>query len=149
MGLVYGGGETEVRCRSVPACPELDDGLPPVGSRCFLWLSASAVLMANATRSFLNNAQSAADSANFMANVKFPGIDEDLTAPNHPWIYYGVRWREVVVLTDETHLTLDIGLIRRCSRCSHESSLPRPGLGRCCFERCVEGHLRRHTDLND
>ncbi|TBU27201.1 peptidase S28 [Dichomitus squalens] len=38
---------------------------------------------------FLNNAQSAADSANFMANVKFPGIDEDLTAPNHPWIYYG------------------------------------------------------------
>ncbi|PIL22459.1 hypothetical protein GSI_15147 [Ganoderma sinense ZZ0214-1] len=38
---------------------------------------------------FLNNAQSAADSANFMANVKFPGIDENLTAPNHPWIYYG------------------------------------------------------------
>ena len=42
-------------------------------------------------RSFLNNAQSAADSAHFMANVKFEGIDEDLTAPNHPWIYYGVR----------------------------------------------------------
>lgn len=39
---------------------------------------------------WLNNAQSAADSANFMANVKFPGVDEDLTAPNHPWIYYGV-----------------------------------------------------------
>ncbi|EIW59107.1 peptidase S28 [Trametes versicolor FP-101664 SS1] len=38
---------------------------------------------------WLNNAQSAADSANFMANVKFPGIDEDLAAPNHPWIYYG------------------------------------------------------------
>lgn len=25
-----------------------------------------------------------------MANVKFAGIDEDLTAPNTPWIYYGV-----------------------------------------------------------
>ncbi|KIJ60108.1 hypothetical protein HYDPIDRAFT_99441 [Hydnomerulius pinastri MD-312] len=38
---------------------------------------------------WLNNAQSAADSANFMAHVKFDGIDEDLTAPNTPWIYYG------------------------------------------------------------
>ncbi|PFH49952.1 hypothetical protein AMATHDRAFT_62072 [Amanita thiersii Skay4041] len=38
---------------------------------------------------FLNNEQAAADSANFMANVKFDGIDEDLTAPNTPWIYYG------------------------------------------------------------
>ena len=25
-----------------------------------------------------------------MANVKFDGISEDLTAPNTPWIYYGV-----------------------------------------------------------
>jgi len=38
---------------------------------------------------WLNNDQSAADSAYFMANVKFPGIDEDLTAPSTPWIYYG------------------------------------------------------------
>ncbi|KAF8625999.1 hypothetical protein AX17_006722 [Amanita inopinata Kibby_2008] len=38
---------------------------------------------------FLNNEQAAADSANFMSNIKFPGIDEDLTAPNTPWIYYG------------------------------------------------------------
>ncbi|KAJ7213888.1 serine carboxypeptidase S28-domain-containing protein [Mycena pura] len=38
---------------------------------------------------WLNNAQAAADSANFMANVKFDGIDDDLTAPNTPWIYYG------------------------------------------------------------
>ncbi|TRM64169.1 serine carboxypeptidase S28-domain-containing protein [Schizophyllum amplum] len=38
---------------------------------------------------FLNNEQSAADSAHFMANVKFDGIDEDLTAPGTPWIYYG------------------------------------------------------------
>lgn len=38
---------------------------------------------------WLNNDQAAADSANFMANVEFYGIDEDLTAPNVPWIYYG------------------------------------------------------------
>ncbi|KAG5653760.1 hypothetical protein H0H81_010847 [Sphagnurus paluster] len=38
---------------------------------------------------WLDNEQSAADSANFMANVKFDGIEEDLTAPNTPWIYYG------------------------------------------------------------
>jgi hypothetical protein len=25
-----------------------------------------------------------------MAHVKFEGVDEDLTAPNTPWIYYGV-----------------------------------------------------------
>jgi hypothetical protein len=25
-----------------------------------------------------------------MANIKFPGIDENLTAPGTPWIYYGV-----------------------------------------------------------
>ena len=28
-----------------------------------------------------------------MAKVKFPGVDEDITAPNTPWIYYGVRFR--------------------------------------------------------
>lgn len=26
-----------------------------------------------------------------MANVKFEGVDEDLTAPGTPWIYYGVN----------------------------------------------------------
>ncbi|KAL4062844.1 serine carboxypeptidase S28-domain-containing protein [Scleroderma citrinum] len=38
---------------------------------------------------WLNNDQAVADSAHFMANVKFPGIDEDLTSPKVPWIYYG------------------------------------------------------------
>jgi len=40
-----------------------------------------------------------------MANVKFPGIDEDLTAPNTPWIYYGVRSHsrsKIKVLTSTT-----------------------------------------------
>ncbi len=40
---------------------------------------------------WLNDEQALEDSANFMPNVKFKGIDEDLTAPNTPWIYYSVR----------------------------------------------------------
>ena len=40
---------------------------------------------------WLTNEQALEDSANFMRNVKFEGIAEDLTAPNTPWIYYGVR----------------------------------------------------------
>ena len=39
---------------------------------------------------WLNNEQALEDSANFMRNVKFEGIDEDLTAPGTPWIYFGV-----------------------------------------------------------
>ncbi|KAG8220180.1 putative extracellular serine carboxypeptidase S28 [Butyriboletus roseoflavus] len=38
---------------------------------------------------WLNNEQATADSANFMSHVKFEGIDEDLTSPQTPWIYYG------------------------------------------------------------
>ncbi|KAH9991483.1 serine carboxypeptidase S28-domain-containing protein [Russula vinacea] len=38
---------------------------------------------------WLNNEQALEDSANFMRKVKFQDIDEDLTAPNTPWIYYG------------------------------------------------------------
>lgn len=38
---------------------------------------------------FLNNDQSAADSANFMKNVKLDAVDNDVTAPGTPWIYYG------------------------------------------------------------
>ncbi|KAG6818369.1 hypothetical protein H0H93_005520 [Arthromyces matolae] len=38
---------------------------------------------------WLDNEQAAADSANFMSSIKFKGIDEDLTAPKTPWIYYG------------------------------------------------------------
>lgn len=50
--------------------------------------------------SWLTNEQAAADSANFMANVKFDGIDEDLTAPGTPWIYYGVC--RTLVVTQST-----------------------------------------------
>lgn len=34
-----------------------------------------------------------------MANVKVDGIEEDLTAPRTPWIYYGVSspWYNVII----------------------------------------------------
>ncbi|KZO95036.1 peptidase S28 [Calocera viscosa TUFC12733] len=38
---------------------------------------------------WLNNAQSAADSARFMRSVRFPGVEEDVGAEGRPWIYYG------------------------------------------------------------
>ncbi|KAF8586289.1 peptidase S28 [Ramaria rubella] len=38
---------------------------------------------------WLNNAQSAADSAHFMANLKVDGINETIASPSRPWIYYG------------------------------------------------------------
>jgi hypothetical protein len=40
---------------------------------------------------WLNNEQALEDSANFMRNVKFENINENLTARKAPWIYYGVR----------------------------------------------------------
>ncbi|TCD70549.1 hypothetical protein EIP91_002895 [Steccherinum ochraceum] len=43
----------------------------------------------DALRQVLRDMLALEDSANFMANIKFPGIEEDLTAPNTPWIYYG------------------------------------------------------------
>jgi hypothetical protein len=38
---------------------------------------------------WLDNDQSAADSARFMRHVKFAGVERDVTAPGTPWIYYG------------------------------------------------------------
>jgi hypothetical protein len=38
---------------------------------------------------YLTNEQTVADFAYFAQNAVFPGIDEDLTAPNTPWIVYG------------------------------------------------------------
>ncbi|PIL30738.1 hypothetical protein GSI_06906 [Ganoderma sinense ZZ0214-1] len=38
---------------------------------------------------WLNNEQAAADSANFISNVKVPGISTSVTAPGTAWIYYG------------------------------------------------------------
>ena len=51
-----------------------------------------ALLLLNITvlLRWLSNEQAAADSANFIDNVTFPGFPADLTAPGTPWIYYGV-----------------------------------------------------------
>ncbi|KAG8748275.1 hypothetical protein FRC10_007665 [Ceratobasidium sp. 414] len=38
---------------------------------------------------WLNNAQALEDSAHFIANVKIPGLDHNVTAPETKWIYYG------------------------------------------------------------
>ncbi|KAG9098271.1 hypothetical protein FS749_004258 [Ceratobasidium sp. UAMH 11750] len=38
---------------------------------------------------WLNNAQALEDSANFIANVKIPGLDHSVTPPETKWIYYG------------------------------------------------------------
>jgi hypothetical protein len=73
------------------------------------------------SKSWLNNAQAAADSANFMANVKFHGIDEDLTAPNTPWIYYGVR---ICIFDQHSSPTLATGFVRWCTRSTHEDPVP-------------------------
>jgi hypothetical protein len=64
---------------------------------------------------WLNNDQAAADSARFMANVKFPGIDENLTAPDTPWIYYGVRiysQRKITFLTSNTRVRTLVLVLR-------------------------------------
>lgn len=86
------------------------------------------------SRRWLNNEQSAADSAYFMANVQFPGIDEDLTAPNHPWIYYGVS-RDMFAPCSSSLTAQTTGLLRRCARRAHANPIPRPRLRRDRLQR--------------
>jgi hypothetical protein len=38
---------------------------------------------------YLTQEQTIADNQYFAAHVRFPGINEDLTAPKTPWILYG------------------------------------------------------------
>ncbi|KIY51723.1 peptidase S28 [Fistulina hepatica ATCC 64428] len=94
--IVIDGGETSGEDR----IPYLDTGIAEILARVtggigvvleHRYYGASIPVQNLSTDSlrWLNNAQSAADSANFMANVKFQDIDEDLTAPGTPWIYYG------------------------------------------------------------
>ena len=55
-----------------------------------LWCSQPSDTIMYRLCRWLSNEQAAADSANFIDNVTFPGIAADLTAPGTPWIYYGV-----------------------------------------------------------
>ena len=70
---------------------------------------------------FLNNEQALADSANFMANVKFEGIEEELTAPKTPWIYYGVR--VIGIALSSLIEPRFVGFVCGCSLRNYEGSL--------------------------
>ncbi|KAF5377966.1 hypothetical protein D9615_006701 [Tricholomella constricta] len=94
--IVLDGGETSGEDR----LPFLDTGIVEILARATAGVGVvlehryygASIPVDNFTTDslrWLDNEQAAADSANFMANVKFDGIDEDLTAPNTPWIYYG------------------------------------------------------------
>jgi len=69
-----------------------------------------------------------------MANVKFDGIDEDLTAPNTPWIYYGVSICMAYLLP---FFVRDAGVLCRGSGRSDVSPLPGSGLRSNRFKRYV------------
>ncbi|TCD65141.1 hypothetical protein EIP91_003034 [Steccherinum ochraceum] len=77
--IVLDGGETDGTDR----LPYLDTGIVDILTE------ATGGIGVVLEHRWLNNDQAAADSANFISSVKFPGIDKDLTAPNTPWIYYG------------------------------------------------------------
>lgn len=74
--------------KSVPVANFTTDSLRCVCPDCSLHVLISC--------SWLNNKQAFADSGNFMANVKVPGISTNITAPGTPWIYYGVRLFETL-----------------------------------------------------
>jgi hypothetical protein len=71
--------QVDPRCKS-------DDGFPSVNTT-----NKMTKVQVDGVYRWLTNEQAVEDSARFMAHVKFDGLSEDLTAPNTPWIYYGVR----------------------------------------------------------
>ncbi|KAI0670867.1 peptidase S28 [Trametes maxima] len=146
--IVLDGGETS----GVDRLPFLDTGIVEILAKAtggvgvvlehrYYGKSIAVQNLTTDSLRWLNNAQSAADSAHFMANVKFPGIEEDLTAPGHPWIYYGgsyagARAAHMKILYPElvfgaiassgvTHASLEnweyMEIIRRAAdpKCSH------------------------------
>lgn len=76
--------------RGVGACAEFHDRFSEVRHWRYSSRNHACQSLIAATSRWLNNEQAAADSANFIDNVTFPGIPGDLTAPGTPWIYYGV-----------------------------------------------------------
>lgn len=50
---------------------------------------------------FLTHDQALADTAYFATNVKFEGVDADLTAPNTPWIAYGGSYAGAFVVREK------------------------------------------------
>ncbi|KAI9455808.1 peptidase S28 [Lactarius psammicola] len=94
--IVIDGGETSGEDR----LPFLDTGIADILARAtggvgvvlehrYYGKSIGVRNLSTDALRWLTNEQALEDSANFMRNVKFEGIAEDLTAPNTPWIYYG------------------------------------------------------------
>ncbi|KAF8651928.1 hypothetical protein AX16_004572 [Volvariella volvacea WC 439] len=94
--IVIDGGETSGEDR----LPFLDTGIAEILARAMGGIGivlehryyGESLPVSNLTTDslrWLNNAQSAADSANFMENLELDDVLEDITAPNTPWIYYG------------------------------------------------------------
>ncbi|KAJ7213797.1 peptidase S28 [Mycena rebaudengoi] len=94
--IVLDGGETSVTARLpfldtgiVDILANATNGLGVILEHRYYGVSVPVKNFTTDSLRWLNNEQAAADSANFMTNVKFAGIPEDLTAPHTPWIYYG------------------------------------------------------------
>ncbi|KAH9057717.1 peptidase S28 [Lactarius vividus] len=91
--IVIDGGETSGEDR----LPFLDTGIADILARATGGVGVvlehryygACLVHVSVPSEWLTNEQALEDSANFMRNVKFDGIAEDLTAPNTPWIYYG------------------------------------------------------------
>ncbi|KAH9957380.1 serine carboxypeptidase S28-domain-containing protein [Lactifluus volemus] len=94
--IVIDGGETNGEDR----LPFLDTGVGDILARAtggiavvlehrYYGKSVSVQNFSTDSLRWLNNEQALEDSANFMRNVKFENIDENLTARKTPWIYYG------------------------------------------------------------
>jgi hypothetical protein len=86
---IVSGKSVNVQNLSTDALRCAPSASKPRGNHVRIWFCCAAD--ADSCYRWLNNEQALEDSANFMRNVKFKGIGEDLTAPNTPWIYYGVR----------------------------------------------------------
>ncbi|KAJ7617733.1 peptidase S28 [Roridomyces roridus] len=94
--FVLDGGETSVTDRLpyldtgiVDILASATNGLGVILEHRYYGVSVPVQNFTTDSLRWLNNEQAVADSANFMQNVQFDGIDADLTAPKTPWIYYG------------------------------------------------------------
>ncbi|KAJ7636358.1 peptidase S28 [Roridomyces roridus] len=94
--IVLDGGETSVTDRLpyldtgiVDILASATNGLGVILEHRYYGISVPVDNFTTDSLRWLNNEQAAADSANFMQNVQFSGIDADLSAPSTPWIYYG------------------------------------------------------------
>ncbi|KAH8195109.1 hypothetical protein TruAng_010729 [Truncatella angustata] len=94
--FLYIGGETSGRSRwsnmqtgIIQILMEAFDGLGVILENRYYGTSYPYNTSTTDELAYLTNEQTIADFANFAQNANLLGIDEDLTAPNTPWILYG------------------------------------------------------------